>query len=498
MKISFSKAGPAKSGALAFPWFEDEGLAKAGAVFDKSIGGAIARAAKASPGFTGKPGQQIVLLAPAGVKNSRILVVGVGKRDDFDSLAAEKFGGGAVGALARSGEKTLCLVLDGAATKAGGPVEAAIRAAYGAKLRGYAFDKYRTTLKPEQRVSLEHISVATAASAAKTAFGDLEKTAAGVFLTRDLVSEPPNILYPGEFAKRCEALSELGLNVEILGEKQMQKLGMNALLGVGQGSARDSYLVVMHWRGRKDGRAPVALVGKGVTFDTGGISLKPGLGMEEMKWDMGGAGAVTGVMAALAGRGAKVNAIGVLGLVENMPDGAAQRPGDVVTTMSGQTVEILNTDAEGRLVLADALHYANTKFKPSAIIDLATLTGAVIDSLGHEYGGLFSNDDALAEALRKAGAAEGEPLWRLPMGAAYDEMIDSPIADMKNIGSKWAGSITAAQFLKRFVGDTPWAHLDIAGMAWVEKDKPTTPKGGAGYGVRLLDRWLRDNHEDNA
>lgn len=497
MKITFSKSAPAKTGAIAFPWFEDKELTPAGAAFDRAIGGAMARAAKASAGFKGKPGQIVELLAPPAVKNSRILIVGVGKAAAFDHLAAERFGGEVVGRLGRSGEKSVCLMTDGVENAQIDEAQAAARAAYGARLRGYSFDKYRTKLPTEQKISIEKVTAATeATSAAKRLYGDFDRIADGVFFTRDLVSEPANILYPEEFARRCQGLAELGVDVEVLGEKQMQKLGMNALLGVGQGSARESQLVVMRWSGRADRRPPVAFVGKGVTFDTGGISLKPGPGMEDMKWDMGGAGAVAGLMAALAGRNAKVNAIGVLGLVENMPDGKAQRPGDVVTSMSGQTIEILNTDAEGRLVLADAIHYTLDKFKPAALIDLATLTGAMLVSLGQEYAGMFANDDQIAEGLRKAGEAESEPVWRMPLGDAYDKQIDSPIADMKNLGGKWAGSITAAQFLKRFVGDTPWAHLDIAGMAWSDKERPTTPKGGAGYGVRLLDRWVRDNYEN--
>jgi len=318
----------------------------------------------------------------------------------------------------------------------------------------------------------------------------------GVYLTRDVVTEPPNVLYPETLAARCKELEELGVVVEILNEKKMAKLGMGALLGVGQGSVRESFLVTMRWDGGPKNKAPVAFVGKGVTFDTGGISLKPGPGMEEMKWDMGGSGTVLGLMKALAGRKAKVNAVGVVGLVENMPDGNAQRPGDVVTSMSGQTIEIHNTDAEGRLVLADALWYTQQEFKPQAMIDLATLTGAILIALGNEYAGLFSNDDTLSAQLISAGQASGEPVWRMPLGDAYDKLLNSDCADMKNIGGRNAGSITAAQFLQRFVKDTTWAHLDIAGMAWSSKDRPTVPKGATGYGVRLLDRFVSDVYEN--
>jgi leucyl aminopeptidase len=277
----------------------------------------------------------------------------------------------------------------------------------------------------------------------------------------------------------------------------MAKLGMRSLLGVGQGSEHDSQLVVMVWQGAGDMKKhpPVAFVGKGVTFDTGGISIKPAAGMEEMKWDMAGAGAVIGAMKALALRKAKANVVGVVGLVENMPSGTAQRPGDVVKSMSGQTIEVINTDAEGRLVLADALWYCQDRFKPSAMIDLATLTGAIMISLGKEHAGLFSNNEELAAALLKAGGEVGETLWRMPLGDAYDKMINSDIADMKNVGGRWGGSITAAQFLKRFVNDLPWAHLDIAGTAWSEKDAPTVPKGATAFGVRLLERLVADRYE---
>ncbi|MEP4189491.1 MAG: leucyl aminopeptidase, partial [Sneathiella sp.] len=307
-------------------------------------------------------------------------------------------------------------------------------------------------------------------------------------------------LHPESFADRCRELTALGVEVEILDEDKMRRLGMGALLGVGQGSVRESQLVIMRWNGasgKKSSRKPIAFVGKGVCFDTGGISLKPGPGMEEMKWDMGGAGTVTGLMKALAGRKAKVNVVGVIGLVENMPDGNAQRPGDIVTAMNGKTIEILNTDAEGRLVLADALWYTQDRFEPEIMIDLATLTGAIIISLGHENAGLFSNDDELASQIFEAGEVVGEGVWRLPMSKAYAKQVKSPIADLQNIGTggRGAGSIVAAEFLKEFVGETPWAHIDIAGMAWSKSDKPTVPKGGTGYGVRLLDRFVRDNYE---
>jgi leucyl aminopeptidase len=321
--------------------------------------------------------------------------------------------------------------------------------------------------------------------------------AEGVALTKELVTEPANIIYPESFVARCQHLKELGVEISVLDDKDMATLGMGALLGVAQGSRRPARLLVMTWDGTGGAQErPVALVGKGVTFDTGGISIKPAAGMEDMKWDMGGAGAVAGAMKALAGRKAKAYVVGVCGLVENMPDGNAQRPGDIVTSMSGQTIEVLNTDAEGRLVLCDALHWVQEKYNPEYVVDLATLTGAIIVSLGSEYAGLFSNSDELADKLTAAGKASGDPLWRFPLSKAYDKMIDSPIADMKNIGGKGAGSITAAQFLGRFIKDgVKWAHLDIAGTVWADKAGPVWDKGATGFGVRLLDRFVADNFE---
>ncbi|CAN0479485.1 unnamed protein product [Discosporangium mesarthrocarpum] len=314
-------------------------------------------------------------------------------------------------------------------------------------------------------------------------------------MARDLVNEPPNILHPEEFAKRIKGLSKSGLKVEVLSEAQMKKLGMDTLLAVGHGSERESKLAIMQWMGGPKSQKPVAFVGKGVTFDTGGISLKPGAGMGDMKGDMGGAACVTGLMLALAARKAKVNAIAVVGLVENMPDGRAQRPGDIVNSMSGQTIEVLNTDAEGRLVLADALWYTQKRFKPQFMVDLATLTGAILIALGKEHAGLFSNNDELAERIASAGLSTGETVWRMPLGAAYDKMIESDFADMKNIGGREAGSTTAAQFLQRFVNDVPWVHLDVAGTAMGSKKTAINQSWGGGWGVRLLNQLVVDHYE---
>jgi leucyl aminopeptidase len=373
--------------------------------------------------------------------------------------------------------------------------DAAARVALAAALRGWRYDRYRTRLKDKQKPTLTTVTIVGAGAEAETRYATrYASVVEGVALTRELVTEPPNIIYPETFVERVsESVKGLGLELQVLGRDEMAKLGMGAIIGVAQGSVREGKLLVLKWNGGNAGDAPVAFIGKGVTFDTGGISIKPAQNMEAMKWDMGGAGAVVGAMKALAGRQAKANVVGVCGLVENMPDGNAQRPGDVVTTMSGQTVEVINTDAEGRLVLCDAMTWTQKNFKPKVMIDLATLTGAMVITLGHEYAGMFANDETLAAKLIKAADNSGDKLWRQPLGEAYDRLIDSQIADMKNVGPREAGSITAAQFLKRYVDDgVAWAHLDIAGMAWSDKAKPTYDKGATGFGVRLLDQYIAD------
>ena len=369
--------------------------------------------------------------------------------------------------------------------------------ALGAQLRAYSFDRYKTKKKdgedaPKQR----RLTIGTSdADKARKAFASREAIADGVVMARDLVNEPANILYPEEFARRASALKKVGVDVEILDEKALTRLKMNALLGVGQGSVRESRVVIMRWNGGKKGDKPLGFIGKGVCFDTGGISIKPAAGMEDMKGDMAGAACVVGLMHALAARKAKVNVVGAIGLVENMPDGNAQRPGDIVTSMSGQTIEIINTDAEGRLVLADVLWYVAKTYKPEFMIDLATLTGAIIVSLGHEYAGLFSNNDKLADRLVEAGKLSGERLWRMPLGPEYDKQIDSKFADMKNTGGRMGGAITAAQFLQRFVDKTPWAHLDIAGTGMGSPQSDINKSWGSGFGVRLLDRLVANSYE---
>ena len=371
------------------------------------------------------------------------------------------------------------------------------RLATGVVLRGWRHDRYRTKLAAKLKPTLEEITIVTTDPGAQAAWDKAQAIIAGISLTRELVSEPANIIYPESFVDRIRHLADLGVEIEVLDDDAMRALGMGSLLGVGQGSVRPSRLLSMRWDGTGGAtKTPVVFVGKGITFDTGGISLKPPGGMEDMKWDMGGAGAVVGAMKALAGREANAHVVGVCALVENMPDGNAQRPGDVVTSMSGQTIEVINTDAEGRLVLCDAMTWVQRKYSPKVMIDLATLTGAIIVSLGHEYGGMFANDDGLATQLTAAGASAGDPLWRMPLGDAYNKLIDSPIADMKNVGPREAGSVTAAQFLQRFVDEgVKWAHLDIAGMVWASKPGAVWDKGATGYGVRLLDRFIADNFE---
>ena len=495
MKIEFKPESDVDLGdgaVLAVLAFEGGRLSEAASRADQAGGGAIARA-QAAGRFTGAKGQILDFLAPAGLPAARLLVVGAGAEDKLDGAAMENAAAGAYQAVKASGLTSLIFRLSGLSA------EQAARAALGVRLAAYRFDKYRTKEKAEVKPSIRTVKIEVAdPDAARAAYADLDLTADAVHFARDLVSEPANVLHPEEFARRVKALGPLGLEVEILGESEMAKLGMGALLGVGQGSSRESQLAVIQWKGAKDPKAqPVAFVGKGVCFDTGGISIKPAEGMEDMKWDMGGAAAVAGLMHLLAARKAKVNAVGILGLVENMPDGAAQRPGDIVTTMSGQTVEVINTDAEGRLVLADALWYCKTRFDPKFMIDLATLTGAIIVSLGFDYAGLFSNDDGLAEQLLAAASGEGEPLWRMPLPPAYEKLIDSPAADMKNIGGRYGGSITAALFVQRFVDGKPWAHLDIASTAWKKPSStPTIPEGATGFGVRLLNRLVKDRYEE--
>ncbi len=496
MKVEFLAFPKAFSGSVAVFVAADKQLLATAQALNAGGEGMVARAMEASR-FSGAKAQTLTLLGQPGAV-SRLTLLGVGKGREFDARTAEGLGGLVAAEANGAGQKSVTVVVDPVKGSRLSPGQIAAHIALGARLRNYRFGKYKTKDKPEQKPSLEQITVVLAGPAeARRAYAQLESTIDAVFFARDLVSEPANVLYPTSFAQRAKELTKLGVKVEILGEAEMKKLGMGALLGVGQGSERESQLLVMRWMNGPKSQKPVALIGKGVCFDTGGISLKPAGGMEDMKWDMGGAGAVTGAMRLLAGRKARANVVAVCALVENMPDGNAQRPGDVVTSMSGQTIEVINTDAEGRLILCDAMWYAQEKFEPQAMVELSTLTGAIIVALGHERAGLFSNNTPLSNKLRAAGAAIGEKLWRMPLGPKYDKLIDSEIADMKNVSNgRDGGSITAAQFLQRFVKDgVAWAHLDIAGVAWSSKGDNTTPKGATAFGVRLLDKLIADNYE---
>ena len=492
-KLGFGPIAAPAGGVLVV--FADDGV-RLGSKTRGLLGPAtdlVARAAK-SERFTGKSGSVLDIVAPAGLKATRLIVIGTGKADDRKPSDFVKLGGIVQGRVPSSAtEVTAVLELGSGAVKA----DAAADVALGASMRAYTFDRYKTKRKEgDEGPSKARLTLGVAdVAATRKAWVAKQAVFEGVTLARDLVNEPPNVLYPVEFARRAAALRKLGVGVEILDVKAMRKLGMGALLGVGQGSAHESRIAIMRWNGGKKGAAPLAFIGKGVCFDTGGISIKPAASMEDMKGDMAGAACVVGLMHALAGRKAKVNAIGAIGLVENMPDGNAQRPGDIVTSMSGQTIEIINTDAEGRLVLADVVHYVNTRFKPKFMIDLATLTGAIIVALGQDYAGMFANDDKLSEQLTKAGLETGERVWRMPLGPEYDKLIDSKFADMKNTGGRSGGSITAAQFIGRFVGKTPWAHLDIAGTGFASGSSDINKSWGSGWGVRLLDRLVAEEYE---
>ncbi len=455
----------------------------------------VCRRAASAAEFNGKARATLELLAPAGTDLDRLVLLGTGNPSEIGESDWLTLGGTAMAALGKAKAATVLFERpDGRRA----PRSAAADFALGMKLRAYRFDNYRPNKNDNGPTRKDPADVAIAvadAPAARRAWASRSAIADGVLLARDLVNEPANVLGPTEFAERAKALTKLGVKVEILGEPEMKKLGMRALLGVAQGSARPPRLVVMRWNGGRAKDQPVAFVGKGVVFDTGGISIKPAHSMEDMKGDMAGAATVTGLMHALAARKAKVNAVGVIGIVENMPSGTAQRPGDIVTAMTGRTIEIINTDAEGRLVLADALAYTEDRFKPGFMIDLATLTGAIIVALGHHHAGMFSTDDALAAALLAAGEATGERVWRMPLAKEYDKQIDSKFADVKNTGGRDAGAITAAQFLKRFVKDTPWAHLDVAGTAMGSPQTDVNRSWASGWGVRLLDRLVADKYE---
>lgn len=491
MQVTFAAAVPADADVIVLP-VEKDGLARARLIGMDDAARALVQGGAAATKFEGEAGAITEYVVPAGEGVRRVALLGVGAGADRDW---DKAGGALVARYLIGGTTAIAIDLSSLDTPPTAQAVAGFAAT--AAQRAWRHDVYRTKLASKQKPTLTMLTIVNAPADTDSSFAAVDAVTQGMVLTRTLVAEPANIIYPESFVERVtQAVDGLGLEIDVLDEDAMRAHGMGALLGVSQGSRREARLLVLKWTGA-DAEAPtVALVGKGVTFDTGGISIKPSGGMEDMKWDMGGAGAVAGAMLALAKRKARANVVGVMGLVENMPDGDAQRPGDVVTSMSGQTIEVINTDAEGRLVLCDAITWVQQAHKPAVIVDLATLTGAMIVSLGNEYGGLFANDEDLAGQLLAASLASGDKLWRFPLADAYDKLIDSPIADMKNVGPRGAGSITAAQFLKRFVDDgVKWAHLDIAGMVWSDKDGTNYAKGATGYGVRLLDRFVRDAFE---
>ena len=492
LEISFSKSSKVPGQTAILLMAAEAELAAGAALVDPE--NVISKAAKIAK-FKAKSLSTLDLIAPHGSPFERVIVLGTGKSAEIDEQAWLKLGGAAAGKLGKAEKVSIFLdtpeiTLDG---------KSVANFALGMKLRNYSFDTYKSKKKDEDKEQSDKdvkvTLVTDLASEAKKAFETSDAIANGVILARNLVNEPANILGPLEFADYASKLADLGVDVEILDEKDMKKLGMGALLAVAQGSVRPPRMAIMQWKGGKKGDQPVAFVGKGVVFDTGGISIKPAGGMEDMKGDMGGAAAVTGLMHTLASRKAKVNAVGIIGIVENMPDGNAYRPGDVVTSMSGQTIEVLNTDAEGRLVLGDTLWYCNDRFNPKFMVNLATLTGAIGVALGPHHAGLFSNDDTLSDQLLAAGKVTAEKLWRMPLGTEYDKMIDSKIADMKNTGGRQAGSITAAQFLKRFVKETPWAHLDVASTAMGSPHDEINQSWASGFGVRLLNELVRAHYE---
>lgn len=492
MKLKFAAAALPKSGTLVVFAGEGGKLSAFAESVDKATDGQIARAMKAA-NFESKRETVLDILSP-GAGLSRVFVIGLGSTDGITAREVELIGGTMAGALQSVKVKSASV----------GPLpelaefrssDASAMIASGAALRVYSFDNYKTK-KPEKDKALTELTIlSTELAKTKKAFETYDAIRAGVHLARDLVNEPANILVPIEFANRAKELTKAGVVVEILSPTQMKKLGMGALLGVAQGSPNEPRLVVMRWNGGKEKDQPIAFIGKGVTFDTGGISIKPAAGMEDMKGDMGGAACVAGLMLTLAKRKAQANVIGAIGIVENSVDGNAQRPGDVVKSMSGQTIAVLNTDAEGRLVLADVLWYIQDKYKPKFMVNLATLTGAILVALGKEHAGLFSNNDELSERISEAGYATGEKVWRMPLTAEYDKMIDHDVADMKNIGGRFAGSITAGQFLQRFVNKVPWVHLDVAGTAMDSVKSAINQSWASGWGVRLLNHLVAKHYE---
>ncbi|MCK6418301.1 MAG: leucyl aminopeptidase [Alphaproteobacteria bacterium] len=489
-EIKYLKTQRKGGDAVLLTYSVENGLSSTGQKFDQTHGGFIAHALKHAQGWTGKVGEGLVLSLPPGYPYAQALIAGVGHSKALNGNAAQVAGGKIWPLLERSRAKHVVFLCDLPVMTAG-PLLAGLR------LRSYQFPKFK---KPDAGPQLAMLDVVadkhTALAAADSAYTPEIR---GVFFTRDLVNEPPNLIVPDMFAKQLrDTLKPLGVEIDIIDEKKMAKLGMGAILAVGQGSAHPPRLVVMRWNGAKGKKAPTLLVGKGVTFDTGGISIKPAAGMEEMKMDMGGAAAVAGAMMALALRKAKAHVVGIVALAENMPSGTAYRPADILHSLSGKTIEVLNTDAEGRLILADALTYGQRTYKPHTVIDLATLTGAMMMALGYEYCGAFVNQDKLWKDLNDAATASGEKLWRMPLDETWKKEMEGSITDLQNMGKngRMAGACTAAGFLEHFIEDgTAWAHLDIAGTAWSKVDGALGPKHATGYGVRLLNRWVADTQE---
>ena len=502
--VSFTKKEDSKADTVVIGVFQDNKLTSSAKEINERENGLVSGCLNGNQRFKGKNGESLII--PVDRKHlKRIIIMGLGKADKLDKISFESLGGKLYGVLQTTSAQNVNIHLDGIEDlKDSTTAETAAHLALGLRLKSYKFDKYKSKKEDEPHINLDAVSIITDAySAAKNLFDTLDAAAKGVFLARDLVNEPPNTLHPESYADLIKnELKPLGVDIEILDEKKMQKLGFEALLAVGQGSIRESRVVIMKWNGggktKKSDKAPIALVGKGVTFDTGGISLKPGAEMDLMKMDMGGSAAVVGTMKAIAERKAKANVIGIVGLVENMPSDRAYRPGDIIKSHSGKTIEVLNTDAEGRLVLADIMTYIQDNYKPEVVIDLATLTGAIMVALGYEYCGAFANDNALWDQLEKASKNTGEKFWRMPLDEAYRKEMESEIADLKNLGSlgRYGGACSAAGFLEHFVQEgTKWAHIDIAGTAWWKSDKPTTPKGGTGFAVRTLNELIANHFE---
>jgi leucyl aminopeptidase len=503
LTISFKKTRTDKIANIILPVSEGAKLGTHGKALDKITGGLISYALAQSEKYKAATGDVLEVTAPSNSGLSRIFILGLGRADKLDALAAETAGGKLYPFLKKSSfTEAALLVDDDKAYKHIKTEDLAAHIAAGLKLRSYSFERYKSKKadkKKEAKFEKLEVVVDQAASA-KTAYEKQDIVIEGTFMARDLVNTAPNELYPESYAKIIQnELRPLGIEVEIFDEKRMLKMGMGAIMAVGQGSERQPRMVIMRWNGKPGKKdVPIAFVGKGVTFDTGGISIKPGPGMDEMKMDMGGSAAVVGLMKVLAKRKAKINVVGIVGLAENMPSHNAYRPGDILTSYSGKTIEVLNTDAEGRLVLADCLTYMQQTYKPGTIIDLATLTGAIMVALGHEYCGTFATNDTLWKHLEKSSAATGEKLWRMPLDEVWKKQVESDVADIQNIGKdgRNAGACTAAAFLQHFIEDgTQWAHLDIAGTAFRKSDQPTVPKFGSGFGVRLLNTLVADHYE---